>query len=25
VATIIDEHLLFDQPVERLKVPPQVW
>lgn len=25
VGTIIDEHLLFDQPVERLKAPPQVW
>lgn len=25
VATIIDEHLMFDQPVERLKAPPEVW
>jgi len=25
VATIIDEHLLFDQPVERLKAPAEVW
>ncbi|MBL8489788.1 MAG: (2Fe-2S) ferredoxin domain-containing protein [Rhodocyclaceae bacterium] len=25
VATIIDEHLMFDQPVERLRVPPEVW
>jgi (2Fe-2S) ferredoxin len=25
VGTIIDEHLFFDQPVERLKVPQEVW
>jgi (2Fe-2S) ferredoxin len=25
VAAIIDEHLLGDQPVERLKVPAEVW
>ena len=25
VTTIIEEHLLADQPVERLKVPPFVW
>ncbi len=25
VAAIIDEHLLDDKPVERLKVPPEVW
>ncbi|MDD2662358.1 MAG: (2Fe-2S) ferredoxin domain-containing protein [Dechloromonas sp.] len=25
VGTIIDEHLLFDQPVERLKAPADVW
>ncbi len=25
VATIIDEHLMFDQPVERLKAPADVW
>jgi Ferredoxin len=25
VAAIIDEHLLGDQPVERLKVPGDVW
>lgn len=25
VTTIIDQHLLGDQPVEWLKVPPQVW
>jgi (2Fe-2S) ferredoxin len=25
VAAIIDEHLLGDTPVERLKVPPFVW
>lgn len=25
VKTIIDEHLMFDQPVERLKVPAQAW
>ena len=25
VATLIDEHLMFDQPVERLLAPPEVW
>ena len=25
VKTIIDEHLMFDQPVERLKVPAMAW
>ena len=25
VGAIIDEHLLFDQPVDRLKVPAEVW
>lgn len=25
VAAIIDEHLLADQPLERLKVSPQLW
>ena len=25
VGTIIDEHLLFDQPVERLLAPADVW
>ena len=25
VASIIDEHLMFDQPVERLRVPSDVW
>ncbi len=25
VAAIIDEHLLGDKPVERLKVSPEVW
>jgi (2Fe-2S) ferredoxin len=25
VGTIIDEHLMFDQPVERLLAPPDVW
>lgn len=25
VKTIIDEHLLKDEPVERLKVPPAAW
>ncbi len=25
VHEIIDEHLLGDRPVERLKVPPEVW
>jgi (2Fe-2S) ferredoxin len=25
VAAIIEEHLLQDQPVERLKLPPEIW
>ena len=25
VGVIIDEHLMFDQPVERLLAPPDVW
>jgi (2Fe-2S) ferredoxin len=25
VATIIDEHLMFDQPVERLIAPADIW
>ena len=25
VGTIIDEDLMFDQPVERLKAPADVW
>ena len=25
VATIIEEHLLRDQPVERLKTPAEIW
>jgi len=25
VAAIIDEHLLNDQPVERLKAPAEIW
>jgi (2Fe-2S) ferredoxin len=25
VGTIIDEHLMFDQPVERLLAPADVW
>ncbi len=25
VPVIIDEHLMFDQPVERLRLPPEVW
>lgn len=25
VATIIEQHLLGDQPVERLKVPAEIW
>ena len=25
VAAIIEEHLLGDQPVERLKVPAEIW
>ena len=25
VAIIIDEHLMFDQPVERLRAPADVW
>ena len=25
VAVIIDEHLMFDQPVQRLLAPPDVW
>ena len=25
VGVIIDEHLMFDQPVERLLAPPDIW